>query len=86
MKKKILIIGGCGFIGKGIIDILSENKDNDITVCDNFENKSNKNPHFLNFLDIKKIKFINADFSLEKSYLKLDSTMMSFIFLHLKLC
>ncbi len=52
---------------------MSENKDNDITVCDNFENKSNNNPHFLNFLDIKKIKFINADFSLEKSYLKLDN-------------
>ena len=36
MKKKVLILGGAGFIGLGIARFLGENRDYDITIADIF--------------------------------------------------
>jgi GDP-L-fucose synthase len=35
MKEKILITGGCGFVGRHLTKRLSQNKNNDITIVDN---------------------------------------------------
>jgi len=34
MKRKILITGGCGFVGRHLVKRLSKNKNNDITIID----------------------------------------------------
>ena len=36
MKKKVLILGGAGFIGLGIARFLGENKDYDINCCQRY--------------------------------------------------
>ena len=36
MKKKVLILGGAGFIGLGIARFIGENRDYDITIADIF--------------------------------------------------
>jgi GDP-L-fucose synthase len=34
MKKRILVTGGCGFVGRHLVHRLSQNKDNEITIVD----------------------------------------------------
>ncbi len=57
---KILITGGCGFIGSHISEILI-NEGNDITIIDNLSNGRLDNIN--HFLSNNKCKFYNADIS-----------------------
>ena len=55
---KVLIVGGAGYVGGGIVDLLS--KDNEVTVYDSliYENSYRKNINFI-FGDIRDYKKIN---------------------------
>ncbi len=55
---KVLIVGGAGYVGGGIVDLLS--KDNEVTVYDSliYENSYRKNVDFI-FGDIRDYKKIN---------------------------
>lgn len=64
---KILIIGGTGFIGSSIAHELSENIENDITICDNlFRGKLDASIKLL--LKRENVRFINADFTQPSSF------------------
>jgi UDP-glucose 4-epimerase len=58
---KVLIVGGAGYVGGGIVDLLS--KDNEVTVYDSliYENSYRKNVNFI-FGDIRDYKKINNIF------------------------
>ena len=55
---KVLIVGGAGYVGGGIVDLLS--KENEVTVYDSliYENSYRKNVDFI-FVDIRDYKKIN---------------------------
>ena len=55
---KVLIVGGAGYVGGGIVDLLS--KENEVTVYDSliYENSYRKNVDFI-FGDIRDYKKIN---------------------------
>ena len=40
MSKKVLILGGAGFIGFNITKYLAENRDYELTIADNFMKKN----------------------------------------------
>ena len=70
-KKKVLILGGAGFIGLGLAKYLGENKDYDITIADIFS--SGQNDDELNEVVTKySIKLIQGDFVDSKNFLLLD--------------
>jgi len=70
--KKILILGGAGFIGYNITRYLAENRDYDITIADDFSSGANDDD--IKILCTKnKIKIISADFSKQEAYKLLDS-------------
>ena len=52
---KIIITGGAGFIGKHLVEFLTE-KENDITIFDNFSNSSYESTTYLKKLGVKIIK------------------------------
>ena len=59
---KVLIVGGAGYVGGGIVDLLS--KDHEVTVYDSliYENSYRKDVDFI-FGDIRDYKKINNIFS-----------------------
>jgi len=69
--KKVLILGGGGFIGFNIAKYLSENRDYQLTITDNFM-KKNRDEEFDELVDQYKIKVIEDDFSYPSAYDKLD--------------
>ena len=50
MKKKILVVGGAGYVGGVIVDLLLDKKNYDVTVFDNllYEDSYRKNCNFIN--------------------------------------
>jgi len=70
--KKVLIIGGGGFIGRGITDYLISKRNYNITVADISFPENYDSLFDLSNLD-KTIKIIKSDFTDPKSFLKLDS-------------
>jgi nucleoside-diphosphate-sugar epimerase len=60
MKKKILVVGGAGYVGGVIVDLLLEKKNYDVTVFDNllYEDSYRKNCNFING-DIRSRSFYN---------------------------
>lgn len=60
MKKKILVVGGAGYVGGVIVDLLLEKKHYDVTVFDNllYEDSYRKNCNFING-DIRSKSFYN---------------------------
>ena len=65
---RYLITGGAGFIGSNLVDKLTENSTNNVTVMDNL--KTGKVEFINNQIKKKKIDFINADIKNKDSYPK----------------
>ena len=55
MERKVLILGGGGFIGSAIARILSKRKNYNITIADNFHHNQD-DEIFMNFIKEKKNK------------------------------
>ena len=72
MSKKVLILGGAGFIGFNITKYLAENRNYELTIADNFM-KKNRDEEFDELISKHNIKVIEDDFSYPEAYKKLDS-------------
>lgn len=72
MSKKVLILGGAGFIGFNLAKYLAENRDYELTIADNFM-KKNRDEDFDALVSKHKINLIEDDFSYPEAYEKLDS-------------
>lgn len=72
MSKKILIIGGGGFIGFNIAKYLARKGSYDLTIADNFM-KKNKDEEFEQLVAQFGIKVIEDDFSEASAYNQLDN-------------
>jgi len=62
VKKKILVVGGAGYVGGVIVDLLIQNKKNDVTVFDNllYEDSYRKNCKFI-YGDIRNGNFFKKN-------------------------
>jgi UDP-glucuronate decarboxylase len=80
MKRKVLILGGAGFIGFAIAKILSKRGNYDITIGDNFC-LNQDDDEFLSFADDNKIRLIRADFTDARQFDKLDNKYEDFYML-----
>ena len=63
---KIVIVGGCGFIGFNVFAFLKNKKFNDIIIIDNFSGQSSKKNYIKIKKEFKNIKFFNIDISKNK--------------------
>jgi len=72
MKKKVLILGGAGFIGLGIVKFLCSNKNYDITIADIFL-PGQKDADFEKIISDYAIKVIKGDFAFPQAFDKLDN-------------
>ena len=71
-KKRVLILGGAGFIGLGIAKYLGENRDYDITIADIFS-PGQKDADFDQVVSDYSIKVIEGDFASLESYKQLSN-------------
>ena len=55
MKKKIIVTGGCGFVGSNLIDYLIKNKNFEIISIDDYSSGNKKNQ-----IKNKRLKYINS--------------------------
>ncbi len=74
MKKKVLLLGGAGFIGLNIAKYLSGNRDHELTIADNFT-RGKEDDDFKQLVQKHHIKVIPGDYTdpsafdrLEKQY------------------
>ncbi|MGQ0738777.1 MAG: NAD-dependent epimerase/dehydratase family protein [Bacteroidota bacterium] len=72
MSKKVLILGGAGFIGFNVAKYLATNRNYQLTIADNFM-KKNRDGEFDSLVSKYGIKVIEDDFSYPDAYEKLDS-------------
>jgi UDP-glucose 4-epimerase len=72
MSKKVLLLGGAGFIGFNVARWLAANRDYKLTIADNFM-KKNKDEEFNNLVSKYNIDVIEDDFSYSEAYDRLDS-------------
>jgi len=63
MKKKIVIIGGCGFIGLNVLNYLIKKTNHSFFVIDNLKGASSKKNLILLKKNYKNVKFIKKDVS-----------------------
>ncbi len=80
MKRKVLILGGGGFIGSSVAKILSNRDNYDITIADNFHKKRD-DESFIKFIEQKNINLIQADFTDTSSFDLLESKYDDFYML-----
>ena len=80
MKRKVLILGGGGFIGSQISKILVKRKNYDLTIADDFH-KNQDDEIFNDFVDKNKIKVVKADFTKSESFNLLDKSYDDFYML-----
>ena len=80
MKRKVLILGGGGFIGSAIARILSKRKNYDITIADNFHHNQD-DKIFMNFVQENNIKLFKADFTDKSKFDLLESEYDDFYML-----
>lgn len=71
MSKKVLVIGGAGFIGMNIIKNLINRGNYEITIGDNFF-RGKMDSQLKDLVDKNDIKVLSADFTEPSSYDKLD--------------
>jgi len=67
MSKKVLILGGAGFIGFNVAKYLAKNRDYQLTIADNFM-KKNRDAEFDALVNDYNIRLIEADFSQAEAY------------------
>ena len=71
--KKVLLLGGAGFIGFSIAKYLAENGGYKITIADNFFRAGGKIDSSLqNLIDIHDIRIVTGDFTESKYFLELE--------------
>lgn len=70
--KKILIIGGAGFIGYHLTKKLSEDPHHDITIVDNFF-RGKRDGDLRALISENKIKVVEADLTKQESFAQLDN-------------
>ncbi len=71
MTKKVLILGGAGFIGLGIARFLGETRDYDITIADLFT-PGQLDEDFKQVVSTFSIKVVEGDFTKEESFERLE--------------
>ena len=72
MSKKVLLIGGAGFIGYNITKYLAENRDYDITIADNFF-RGKKDDDLNALIESHSIKVIEADLTEAAAFNQFDT-------------
>ena len=74
MKKKVLILGGGGFIGLNIANLLLQAGKYQIDIADNLSRNDGKiNPDLQILLDLKNVRFLKGDYTKLQSFEALDS-------------
>tara|TARA_Y100000768_G_scaffold367868_1_gene331337 strand:- start:2538 stop:3560 length:1023 start_codon:yes stop_codon:yes gene_type:complete len=79
-KRKVFILGGGGFIGSAIAEILAKRDNYEITIGDNFHNNQN-DENFMSFINKYNIKLIQNDFTNIKCFDLLDNEYDDFYML-----
>jgi nucleoside-diphosphate-sugar epimerase len=72
MNKKVLLLGGAGFIGFNIAKYLSENRDYQLTIADNFA-RGKEDALFAELVKKHNIKVIAGDYTIPQSFDLLDN-------------
>lgn len=72
MSKKVLLLGGAGFIGFNITKYLAENRDYELTIADNFA-RGKEDALFTALVNKHGIKVVAGDFTDPATYERLDS-------------
>jgi UDP-glucose 4-epimerase len=70
-KKKVLILGGAGFIGLNITKTLVTKGNYDVTIADNFY-RGKQDEYLIDLIDNHGVKIISADFTIADSFNLLD--------------
>lgn len=72
MQKKVLLLGGAGFIGFNITKYLAENRDYELTIADNFA-RGKEDALFTALVKEHHIKVVAGDFTDPATYDRLDN-------------
>jgi UDP-glucose 4-epimerase len=72
MNKKVLVLGGAGFIGMNITKFLAENRDYKITIADNFA-RGQMDEELSALVKKHKIKVVKGDFTKTSTYKRLEN-------------
>lgn len=72
MGKKVLLLGGAGFIGYNITKYLAENRDYSLTIADNFA-RGKQDELFNELVDKHNIRVVAGDYTDPKTFDELDN-------------
>jgi nucleoside-diphosphate-sugar epimerase len=71
MSKRVLLLGGAGFIGFNITKYLAENRDYQLTIADNFA-RGKQDDYFTELVSKHNIKVVEGDYTNPETFNKLD--------------